>query len=54
MNVYDSASKFYNETLGIYFEEYEQFSDSKINKMDSKYDPTNLMLNPYDYKDYKR
>ena len=41
-NVYDKASELYNDFLGIYFDEY----DDKIEK---KYDPTNLFLETYNY-----
>ena len=50
MNVHYTASKLYNEMLGIYCDEYEEFSDAKIKKMGSKHEPTNLMLNTCNYK----
>ena len=49
MNVYDVASQWYNELLGIYLEEYEELSDPKIEKIDPKYDPNNLTFDTFDY-----
>ena len=46
----DTVSKSYNEMIGVYFDEYQEFSNPKIKKMDPKYEATNLMLNTYDYK----
>ena len=40
--MYDGASKLYNELLGIYLDEYKEFVDAKIEKIDPKYDPINL------------
>ena len=36
--------------LGNYFEEYEEFSDTKIKTIDPNHDPSTVMLNAYDYK----
>ena len=45
----DTASELYNQLLGIYFDEYYDFSDTRRKKMDSKYDPDELGLSAYDY-----
>ena len=46
--MYDAALKLYNKLLGICLDEYEEFSDPKIKKkMDFKYTPINLTLDPY-------
>ena len=49
--MYNIASELYNEFLEIYFEEYIDLSDSKKKKenLNDKYDPTNLILDTYDY-----
>ena len=49
MNVYDTASKLYNDLLEIYFDEYNDLSDVKRKKMDPKYNPANLILDTYNY-----
>ena len=49
-NMYNIASELYNEFLEIYFDEYIDLSDSKKKKnLNDKYDPTNLILDTYDY-----
>ena len=48
-NVYDTSSELYNDFLEIYYDEYNELSDNKRNKMDPKYDPKTLFLERYDY-----
>ena len=45
----DKTSKLYNEFLGIYFDEYNYLPDAKRTNMGRKYDPTNLILDAYNY-----
>ena len=45
----DTASELYNKLLETYFDEYNELSGAKINKMDPKYDPESLFLNTYNY-----
>ena len=45
----DKTSKLYNEFLGIYFDEYNYLPDAKRTNMGLKYDPTNLILDAYNY-----
>ena len=52
MNVYDAASKLYNKLLGIYSAIYEEFLDTKTEKMDLKYDIISLTLDTNDYKEW--
>lgn len=47
MYQYDTASKLYNELLEIYFDEYYGFSGAKRKKINSKYDPDNVVLNTF-------
>ena len=47
--MYDAAPELYNELLGTYFDEYEDFSDEKRSNVDPKYDPPNGTLEVYDY-----
>ena len=44
-----TASELYNKLLETYFDEYNELSGAKINKMDPKYDPESLFLNTYNY-----
>ena len=46
-----AASELYNELLKVYFDEYNDVSDAK-RKMNSKYNPTNLRLDAYDYEEW--
>ena len=43
MNLYDTASELYTGMLGIYL------SDAKRKNMDTKYNPTNSIVDTYDY-----
>ena len=52
MNVYDLSSKFYNELLGIYLDEYEKCSDVKVKTTDPRYDSINLTLDINDYAEW--
>ena len=45
----DTASELYNKLLETYFDEYNELSGAKINKMDPKYEPESLFLNTYNY-----
>ena len=45
----DKTSKLYNEFLGIYFDEYNYLPDAKRTNTGLKYDPTNLILDAYNY-----
>ena len=45
----DKTSKLYNDFLGIYFDEYNYLPDAKRTNMGLKYDPTNLILDAYNY-----
>ena len=49
--MYDTASKLYNDFLGIYFDEYSELPDAKRNEMESKYDLNNLFPERYNYHD---
>ena len=50
MSVPDNASELYNEYLEIYFDQYMGLSDAKKKRnLVSKYDPTNLFLETYNY-----
>ena len=49
MNVYDAAFELYNEALGIYLDKYNDFSDARRSKIDTKYYHINLTLNACDY-----
>ena len=48
-NVYIMSSELYNNFLEIYYDKYNELSDFKRNKMDTKYDRKNLFLKGYDY-----
>ena len=50
--MYDAASDLYNELLWIYFDEYYDLLDATRSKMDSKYNPINVTLDEYDYKEW--
>ena len=52
--MYDTASDLYNDVLETYFDKFNVFSEVKIKKMKRKYNPTNLMLNTYYYKEWFR
>lgn len=54
MNVYDVASRIYNELLGIYLDRWEEDSDDKIKKMNPKYDPFNSTLDMQHYTEWFR
>ena len=41
------ASELYKTFLEIYYDEYNESSDYKINKMDPKYKPEELLLEEY-------
>ena len=41
MNVYNTASKLYNEMLGIYFDKYFDFPEVSRKQMDIKYNLVN-------------
>ena len=45
--MYKTASELYNDFLGIYFNEYNELSDAKRNKMKDKNKPSNLFLETY-------
>ena len=47
--MYDSASELYNDLLVTYFDEYNDLSDDKRNKMGPEYKPEELILEGYDY-----
>ena len=47
--MYNTASKFYNNLLGICFDEYNELPDAKRNKMEHQYGPKKLFLETYDY-----
>ena len=47
--MYDKASDLYNDLLAIYFNEYNQLSVAKRNKMKHKYDPIKLFLETCNY-----
>ena len=49
MDMYNTASELYNELLEILFDRYYYFSGAKRKKMDSICDPTNLIIDTYDY-----
>ena len=49
MNVYDAAFELYNEALGIYLDKYNDFSDARRSKIDTKYYHINLTLHACDY-----
>ena len=48
----DKASKLYDKLLETYFGEYYDLLDAKRSKMDPKYDPANLTLNRYGYREW--
>ena len=48
INVYDPISELYNESIEIYFDEYNELSDAKKN-IELKYDPNNLFHKTYNY-----
>lgn len=50
MNVYDAASKLYNELLEFYLDEYYDFPNARKSRMDRKCGPINLLLDVYDYR----
>ena len=47
--MYDTASELYNCLKGIYFDEYFELSDAKINKIKHKYDSQKLFLETHNY-----
>ena len=47
--MYNAASELYNYLKGIYFYEYFELSDAKINKMKHKYDSKKLFLETHNY-----
>ena len=47
--MYNAASELYNYLKGIYFYEYFELSDAKINKMKHKYDSKKLFLETNNY-----
>ena len=49
--MYDTASELYNDYLGIYFDDKNELSDAKRNKMKLKCDPDDLFLEIYNYDD---
>ena len=49
--MYDKASELQSEPVEIYFYEYNDFSDTKRNNINSKCDPANLTLDAYDYEE---
>ena len=42
--MYDTISELYNDLLGTYFDEYNELSDHKRNKIDPKYKLEELFL----------
>ena len=52
MDVYNTASELYNELLEIPFDGYCYFSGAKRKKLYSKCDPTNLIIDTYDYTEW--
>ena len=46
--MYDKASELYNDSVGIYFHECNEFSNAKRKKLEPEYDPVNLFLETYD------
>ena len=48
-NVYDKALELYNDSLGIYFDEFNYLTVAKRKQIQHEYDPTNLFLKPYNY-----
>ena len=46
--MYDPISELYNESIEIYFDEYNELSDAKKN-IELKYDPNNLFHKTYNY-----
>ena len=51
-NVYDKSSELYNDLLEIYFDEYNDLQVSKRKKINSKYNPDNLMLDTCEYENW--
>ena len=49
-NVTTTASELYSDLLRIYFDQYNDLSDAERSKVEPKYDPVNLILDEYDYK----
>ena len=47
--MYDKASDLYNDFLAIYFNECNELTDARRNKMEHKYDPAKLFLEKYNY-----
>ena len=47
--MYNTASKLYNNLLGIYFDEYYGLAEAKRKKLESKYEPDKLFLEAYNY-----
>ena len=43
------APEFYNAFLGIYFDECNELSDDKRNKIGNKYKPNKLFIEEYNY-----
>ena len=47
--VYKNVTNLYNKLLAIYFKEYNSVADEEKEKMDIKYDPSNLFIKGYKY-----
>ena len=47
--MYIISSELYNNFLEIYYDEYNELSDDKRNKMDPQCDPKNLFIEGHDY-----
>ena len=45
----DNVSELYNEYIEIYFDQQMAFSDVRKRNLGSRYDPTNLFLETYNY-----
>ena len=49
--MYDTASELYNDYLGIYFDDKNELSDAKRNKMELKCNPDDSFLETCNYDD---
>ena len=49
VTVPDIVSELYNEYIEIYFDQQMAFSDVRKRNLGSRYDPTNLFLETYNY-----
>ena len=47
--MYDTASELCKELLEVYFDEHDILSDAKRKNMNTKYNPTDLILDTNDY-----